>query len=1025
MTNDAFDFQKTFDFLPIETINGIKFTPREIDIMACLFGRSSAKKVASSLDISPKTVENHIRNIMQKLECNSRDQILDFMERSKEASLLKQRYRQLICKAVFEQSLRNVAALTKKNSLTCTIIETSAEKTHTSLVLQLKQNLEQASIRTAIKAVSGFENLDALRKDMDACVSYCRLYVLSETVMKQIQDNPDFGQTFQKRPKGLNTLHLLLSPSMSASKDAKSFFLVLPRNSEELIQYYYSFFEVLKVFFPSVDLEEILPQFRSRCEGKVEASELSFSTKQTPLQPQKMFFQEEPHRLIALVSPILSLIKQWKTPLAFVLLFIFFCSAGFISFKNIQGDKVIHSTLTLPAKFAFLDRPELIKEMDEKLKKQKGIQTIALVGLAGSGKKVLARQYARNQEDSPILWEINAERNETLAGSFRRLAYALSTSNEDKQVLKALQEMQVSQERDDRIVRFVQEKLKSNPNWVLIYYNVDEFSSVEKYFPQDFGWGQGKIIITTTDGNIQNNRHINEVIEVGELTEKQQIDLFVKILNKGSFEQLTEDQRNKIKTFLSQIPSFPLDISIAAYYIKETKTPYKTYVEYLNSYNPEFNQLQIDVLKEVGECEKTRYHIVSLSLQKLTHSNPEYKDLLLFLSVLGSKNIPRDLLYAYKDKIIVDRFIHDLNKYSLTIFTIYDLDQTIPTFSLHRVIHSSILNYLNKNLERSENKKLIFTALEKYTNEIIAKEDSSRIQLMLDHCLKFMNQNEGIIDIVKGRMGLIVGTFYYYMGNFIQAKELLESSLATLSFHPENNYPLLGMCLARLGSIHRELGQYEKAKENLDKGLILYEQHLPNDYIGRALILRHLARVYRNLGNYEKAKSLIEVSLVLYQKSPVASPIQTAHSEAYLGKIYKDLGRYSEAKHFLQKSYKVSLKNYGHDHPRTARIVRDLGHTYYLEGDCVKGEQLTEKALKTLQKYTHPELYTVFENLAEFDIKKSAHASEKGNSREAEIFKTKAQAYLQQALEVVQSNFPADSPQILRIQSKLNRVKAQ
>ncbi len=56
----------------LQVINGIKLTRREIDIIAFFVCGRSAKKIAGFFSISPKTVENHVHNIMVKLGCNSR-----------------------------------------------------------------------------------------------------------------------------------------------------------------------------------------------------------------------------------------------------------------------------------------------------------------------------------------------------------------------------------------------------------------------------------------------------------------------------------------------------------------------------------------------------------------------------------------------------------------------------------------------------------------------------------------------------------------------------------------------------------------------------------------------------------------------------------------------------------------------------------------------------------------------------------------------------------------------------------------
>src|SRR5262245_29880059 len=80
----------------LKTINGVSFTQREIDIAACICTGRSAKKIASLLSLSPKTIENHIRNIKIKLNCSSQESIIDFIEKSGKFILVKQYYSSLV-----------------------------------------------------------------------------------------------------------------------------------------------------------------------------------------------------------------------------------------------------------------------------------------------------------------------------------------------------------------------------------------------------------------------------------------------------------------------------------------------------------------------------------------------------------------------------------------------------------------------------------------------------------------------------------------------------------------------------------------------------------------------------------------------------------------------------------------------------------------------------------------------------------------------------------------------------------------
>ena len=73
----------------LSTINNTHFTAREIDIIACVISARKTSKIAYFLSINPRTVETHVRNIMSKLECNNREDIIDFIEKSNKLHFLR------------------------------------------------------------------------------------------------------------------------------------------------------------------------------------------------------------------------------------------------------------------------------------------------------------------------------------------------------------------------------------------------------------------------------------------------------------------------------------------------------------------------------------------------------------------------------------------------------------------------------------------------------------------------------------------------------------------------------------------------------------------------------------------------------------------------------------------------------------------------------------------------------------------------------------------------------------------------
>jgi DNA-binding NarL/FixJ family response regulator len=84
------DYYKHID--KIRKIKEILFTTREVEIISCLINGRGVKKIASLLLMSPKTVEVHIRNVMLKIDCNSREKIIDFIESSENHLAIRKCY---------------------------------------------------------------------------------------------------------------------------------------------------------------------------------------------------------------------------------------------------------------------------------------------------------------------------------------------------------------------------------------------------------------------------------------------------------------------------------------------------------------------------------------------------------------------------------------------------------------------------------------------------------------------------------------------------------------------------------------------------------------------------------------------------------------------------------------------------------------------------------------------------------------------------------------------------------------------
>lgn len=986
----------------LEKINGIKFTFREIDILAFMLHGKSTKKIASCLSISPRTVENHVRNIMGKVECNSREAIIDFIEKSKEVSLLKKYYSTLRIESAFKESLREISFLRERKALNCKIERLESDyRNHT-----LESYLTLAGINLLKKIgkeqkTQPFGTLKLEEASIDCIL--CPLPFIEKGTLSQIKEK--FAPYFEGPSQSLPRLILFIQEkqpdnllSQGILKDNKNVIIVDFQDNDYLL-----FFELLKKMSAPLSLEKIILKFLKKCEEL----ELSLETASLPntsagLSPDvKQAFknQGENHpkkfRYSLLRSLTFGLVGS-------LILFL-----GFYQFPHVQSlsKNIIRSDLPIPAETILLHRSQILAQIQENLSKKQGIQVIALVGIGGAGKTTIARQYARLQKTN-VIWEINANTKESLINSFESLLYALCETKQEKKILRDLQEIKNPQEREEKIILFLKDKLKAISEWLLIYDNVEKFTDIQKYFPYDpISWGTGKVIITTRDNNIENNSYVSHAIQIKELSLGEKLVLFNKIMRIGNVHH-SEIQSKK---FLDNIPPFPLDVSTAAYYLKATNVSLEGYLNHLMNYNKDFAATQEHILKEASDYTKTRYSIITLSLKKIIDTHKEFEELLLLISLLDSQNIPKALLDRCGNSSLIDSLFYQLNKYSLIVNESYR--NSIPVFSMHRSTQEISLAYLKKTLALEKGSPLldkVAQRFEDYVTEIIDKEDFLQMRLLLSQGDAYLKHEDLIRDDLKDSLKSSLGCIYYYLSDYMKAKELLEESLVNLNKNHPKNHHKIARILMYLGNVYRTLGNCEKAKNLLEESLAIYTQY-PGNYMGNGRALGYLGIIYRGLGDYSKARSLLEKSLEIYQKHSENS-IGHAWILSHLGNTYLILGTYEPARSLLEKSLAI-YKNYSEDYVGVAWVLGYLGDAYRALGDYKKAKSLLEQSQVICRKYFPENHVYIASSLAYLG---DLH-TEMGDYKTARIL-------LEKSLDIFEKNYGKNHLQAARVLRSLGRV---
>ena len=901
---------------PFMVIGGTKFTAREVEVLACVLQGRSAKKTASLLSLSPKTIENYHYNIRSKLECNSRENIRDFIELSDQALFLKKYYYFLIFRGEFKQRLKEFASQRLEN-FSCNIRYWENDENSSHVLSEIEKCLSLLRITPKTQVTNKPKSIKSILKEINKDASLePSFYILPI----DIKNDCDLNE--------LNTLKKGNESLVILKQGSKKFFFTFPvckvSDIESTINFYSSLLNIFQKLLADLPLKDLLEKL--------------------PIPPDISGHLSKENQIVLAFKKL----KIGTIALGFVLT----GSLGFYAFDSnthftFDADS-IRSDLILPVSDTVLDRSKLTSQLNEKFKGKRGIYTIALIGSGGAGKTTVARLFTHHQK-AKVVWEINAETPESLSSSFDNLAQALTKTEEDKKILADIQSIKNPSERENKIIQFVKEHLKLTLNWFLVFDNVESFRSIQKYFPHDpQTWGEGKLLITTRNSNIRNNKCVNDVVEVGELTDTEKLTFFIKVMKQGKNNTNLSEETAELNQLLKSIPSYPLDVSLAAYYIKSTHISLKTYLENLNSYHQEFVNVQEQLLKENGDYLKTRYGIVILSIQKLIDANTDFSDLFLFISLIDSQNIPRDMLNAQKDKFLIDSFIYNLKKYSL-ITNESSHSSSDSLLFLHRITQQITLDYLIKILNLEDKKNLmnkIFLNLEKYLESVIEAKNISQIKATLIHCQSLINKTDLLLGTnIREFLYSKMGCLYYYLGQHAIAKQHFENSLLEIKKTKNYNYSTIALNYVYLGSIYRFNGKYKKANDFFNKSLAIYKKYDSKNYEKIAWVLTCKAKLHWDLGNYAKAKDLLEEALDIFKHHPPKNKEDLAWALGCLGNTYREMGNYAKAKEFLEECAIVYKNCTPEDNASFFWASVNLGELYRKLGNYEKARNLSEQSL--------------------------------------------------------------------------------
>lgn len=865
----------------LSLIQGKKFTPREIDIMACLVS-GRAITIPSFLSISARTLETHIHNIMLKIGCNSRERIIDFIEGSGKLSTIRSHYQTLVEEILFEKSLKAIKSTLNK-TFACVIFlkEHNSTEFNNNALQRLTDYFTFLGIKSSIKIKREFE------------------IIVNETLINNdVKDQNSFFISLIRKEEYVHHHPTLIDADESYEKNI--FVRLLKDQNEkecpELLSFtsiYECVFTLLQRFYPTQTFENIVDEFN--------AKRISLLNETKPLQKIEQTVENKIEKINERANHLLRYRGRYIVLLNMVIL-IFLC-VGYTIFssKNTPATKIsIRPDLRIPVEATFLERPVLTHKIHQHFLQPKdnnpAIKVVGLVGIGGSGKTTIARAYAKTIRNISVMWEINAETHDTIVDSFKSLAYALAQTEESKGELSNIKRIQNVDELEKRIVIFVAKHLQRCPNWLLIYDNVESFLELEHFFPHDIdSYGAGKIIITTRDHSTSSAHYLNvdSIIHVEALNTSEILTLFKKMTYTKEINSFAPEKEKKLIHFLSYLPPYPLDVSIASYYIRNSDITYGTYLERMNDNTKSFINAQAAFLKDSNIYTKTRYNIITLSIKRLIDKDPEFKNLLMLLSLVAAEDIPKALFESYKDPVLIDRFMFSLKKYAfVTSKASSKHDDGDTTFSIHRSTQKIMREFLFESAEKDDIEKAIqvFTnVIQKFAETYVLKKTGETLSLV-SHINEFMqNSDKVIVDASHKkhiRQDLCYALGYAYKRfsrNLLLEKECFVKAYESQAQTHHIPKHKLATMLNDLASICVDLSHNDDAILYAQKGLDLY-QSLPDKTLMSVDCMRIIGLAYLLKNDFDNAKLHFNKGIALL------SPLDVDARKEAEASIYAILG---------------------------------------------------------------------------------------------------------------------------------------
>lgn len=597
-------------------------------------------------------------------------------------------------------------------------------------------------------------------------------------------------------------------------------------------------------------------------------------------------------------------------------------------------------------------------KLDDMLSKlSEAEHAVVLVGPGGTGKTQAALKLAFQSRHARDVYWIDGSTIESFTSGVILVGKYLGLAKAGMKESDLCEEVKKWLESDE------------SGKWLAV---IDNLTHTDQSALDVFSAEKGTLVVTTRQEDFSRMLRARQ-LDYANMTAEEARMAFHN-LSSIDIDDRTVDGSDIVK-LLSLLDHFPLAVSLAASFIRETKTPVAEYLEMLQRSLPDYIKLSQDQTLRFELKDPPTATVIAawdISFRRIKRDKPSAASLLQLMSMLDAHDIPVDLLHFKPTTEIgcekgskFDGAIAVLQSFSL-----------VSTYKEHKYhIHDVVAAWTRKQMgDKSEHFAQLALSL---IEEAISDQNSPKLVDYLPHGDAVLLHTTKFTKLVQRRMvfqSKLAGILCQ-AGRHSKAIELIKDCIeyyeATKKDGLEN-----AECSYQLALIEETQKNYGEAITWHLKAKDGFVQNLGQSHLRTLGALTHLASVSELRGDYLNALQNYEQALAWAKTAPKPSDsflIDTIHSIAL---VYDGQGRYPQALEFFDRALSGSIQTVGAAHPNTLAIQNNRAISLRKQGlysDALSAFKEVAAGYAQLLGSAHPAALNVAGNIALIDDIQGRH----------------------------------------------------